>query len=132
MAIAPLTLTIGPITTNISSKNANFIEEINTHYSNFKSSKNISKNTIDLKINHEDLEPQDEILVTLKGSTYTIDGGEFKGSIDIAQNIAHATLKAEKSVLDSFLRVFYSILMTHHNGCLIHSAGIEKNNDLRY
>ena len=122
-------LTIGEFSVVINSPNTKFLKEIKTHYHNFLSPPQIdSQSFLKIKITHESLNSNDHINVTKQNETYTIDGGEFFATYHTSINECQAKMKAEKSVLDSFLRVLYSIAILKEDAFLIHSAGLMKEN----
>lgn len=119
-------LTIGDVSVKVESSDQSFIDDLTVKYQHFLDQ---APNQIAARIHvtHQTFLSRSDILVTQSDGIYDIDGGEFKGHLDLNSKITSATMRAEISVFDSFLRVFYSILLTQYDGFLVHSAGLKKD-----
>ncbi len=121
-----LTLTIGGISVRVESKNTTFLHDLSRYYPHFVDHQSCHI-TANIHLTHQTLPFSDDIVVTNENNVYTIDGGEFKGKFSQKSSKAKFTMRAEASLFDSFLRVFYSIILTQHDGFLVHAAGLGKN-----
>jgi hypothetical protein len=121
-----LILTIGDISVRVESANKTFLRDLAVYYPHF-----VDRGLCDIEahihVSHHTLPFRDDIVVMREEGSIAVDGGEFKGAFCPASKEARFTMRAEKNLFDSFLRVFYSLILTGHDGFLVHAAGLEQN-----
>ena len=119
-------LTIGDVSVRVGSENESFLRDLGQYYSNFVDQEP-GDIAAEIHLTHQTYTYSDEIVVKSENNKYTIDGGEFKGELCLNSRIARFSMRPEASLFDSFLRVFYSILLTEYNSFLVHAAGLKKD-----
>jgi len=119
-----LRLTIGGITVAMGVADAKLAQELRDKYRTFLAAgKDRTRYTIRVTTNAR-LRANGTIRVECRQRTRWINGGEFQGRLSPESKTAQVTLRPHPTVVDAFLRVFYSLILTEHQGFLIHAAAL--------
>ena len=106
-----------------------FAQTIQRKYHDFLDMESREQPVATITLMEEDLQDGDAIAVHHREEYIQIEGGEFKGLIDKKDWMTQVRLRYEPSVVDCFLRVFYSVLLPRFNGFLVHAAGLACGED---
>jgi hypothetical protein len=115
-------ISIGKIVVAIACSDLRLIRALTKKYKNFLSANHPSY-TVRVSLNSR-LSSTRGITATEKKGACLINGGEFRGRFTWRLRQAKIELRPHASVVDSFLRVFYSLILNRHQGFLIHAAGL--------
>jgi len=128
MKIYKLAFQIGGITTLIESKDSSFMFLLKKKYGDFLI-KDDSKPYTRLVFSKRDF-PTSRRRISIKrnNACFLIKGELFQGVFYPRKGFTQVVLDYEDSVISTFLRVFYSLLLAFNKGVLVHSLGVVKNN----
>lgn len=120
---------IAEICSLVKTEDLDFISRLKGQYKNF-----LSKREPDLTINLQlkkgsrERNSNPEVRVVFRGKVFKIKRSDIEAEVNLKEGVV--TLKQGDSIysFDSFLRIFYTILMLERDGFLIHACGVVKDN----
>ncbi len=125
--MSSLIVNIGQIGLKIICNDKLYIKDLNQHFKEFLSDGCDIDYVINVSL--KELPYSDDIDVTVKNEVVTIDGGEFKGWIDQLTKEVKVCVRPNAGVFNSFLRVFYSLILVDYDGALLHAAAVLYNKE---
>ena len=124
-----IALRIAGILIHIKAPNLEFAQRLRALYAPFVEVAPHQQPAATIEIIEEPLEDSDDIKVYHLQDYIRIEGGEFRSVTDKKDWDTKVQLRLEPSVFDCFLRVFYSLLLPHYQGFLLHAAGLACGKD---
>ena len=127
MALSEVCLSIGGIDISIKSPRGRFIKRLYSDYSHFLQENN-SNIFFEIQLSHPLPVMNDaEILLRRYNGAYALKAEAFEGTIDLKQKQVQVTLPSNILIFNTFLRIFYSVILPECAGFLVHAAGLEKD-----
>lgn len=125
--MSELSLEIGKIILRIESRNEKFIVLIKKDYRNFLV-KNYPQEDLNIFISEKKLSSGNKISVEKKGRDFILRGEKFRALFDRRKRFLNLYADCNQSVFNTFLRVFYSLILVFYEGVLVHSLGLARAN----
>ena len=120
-------LRIGEISLLVEGNNSFFISSLKKKYKNFLAERPLEINT-KIFISHKKFSySKEEISLENKHNLFYLQGEGFEGVFDKRRNVVEVTMDYHETIFDTFLRVFYSLILVLNKGILVHSLGVIKD-----